>query len=265
MNICVLFIILRNNSEIKLTQLEGFFFIIVWKRATLEQREVVEIRGWCVISTFNHHKVCAEGVMFIILQWRVFHIHKQLKIPTEYVEFCQLSTTDKKRLLQFRSVLLGNWLQVIPWHYSHFTKLITHHHDCFIQKRQVCQSSKCRLHLQSWRWTVGAKRPTSIKHVPVLRWALSTWDIWPHTPLDFFHRVCVCECMYVCMHVCMYHVCMYVRAAMNSYYYKRFYHQDRPQQCYRFVRGNWIPTKCALLLLLLLLLLYCAFFCCSFI
>ena len=58
MNSCVLFIILRNNPTIKLKQLEGVFFVDVLKSATLEQGEVVEMRGSVVISTFNNCKVC---------------------------------------------------------------------------------------------------------------------------------------------------------------------------------------------------------------
>jgi hypothetical protein len=68
MNSCVLFIILRNNSTIKLKQLEGVFFVIVLKSATLEHGEFVETRGSIVISTFYNCKVCAEGAMLVILR-----------------------------------------------------------------------------------------------------------------------------------------------------------------------------------------------------
>ena len=50
MNSCVLFTILRNIYTIKLRQLKGDFFIIVRKRATLEQGESVEIRGSIVMK-----------------------------------------------------------------------------------------------------------------------------------------------------------------------------------------------------------------------
>jgi hypothetical protein len=64
--------------------------------------------------------------MLVILRWRVFRIHIQWQIPTEYSDFRQLSITNQKNcLLQIRSVLLGNWLQVVPWHYFQFIKFIT--------------------------------------------------------------------------------------------------------------------------------------------
>jgi len=68
MNSCVLFIVLRNNSTIKLKQLEGFFFVIVLKSATLEHGELVEMRGSIAIGMFNSCKVCAEGAMLVILR-----------------------------------------------------------------------------------------------------------------------------------------------------------------------------------------------------
>jgi len=54
MNSCVLFIILRNTSTTKLKQLEGVFFVIVLKSATLEHGEFVEMRCAIAIGTFNN-------------------------------------------------------------------------------------------------------------------------------------------------------------------------------------------------------------------
>jgi hypothetical protein len=67
-NSCVLFVILRNNSTIKLKQLEAVFFVIVQKSATFEQEEFIEMRGSIVISTFSNCKVCVEGAMLVILR-----------------------------------------------------------------------------------------------------------------------------------------------------------------------------------------------------
>jgi len=55
------------------------------------------MRGSIATGTFNNCKVCVEGVMWVILRWRVFRFHKQWQIPIEYYDFRQLSITNKKK------------------------------------------------------------------------------------------------------------------------------------------------------------------------
>jgi len=88
--------------------------------------------------------------------------------------------------------------------YNSLNLLLINHRrqNCFRQRRCVCvcQSSKCSLHLQSWWLSVGAKWPTSIKHIPVLRWALYTHMRYFISYTFGLIPSCVCV---VCVCVCI--------------------------------------------------------------
>ena len=75
--------------------------------------------------------------------------------------------------------------------------------------RHVCVSSKCTLHLQTWRLNVGAKWPTSIKHTPVLRWALFTHMRYLISYTFGLIPSCVCMC------ACVYHVRLWTVTTLN--------------------------------------------------